>query len=156
MANETYLSESILIPGRKVRAGWRDIMYPYEGQINDKQMVRLLAFIKGLRDARDYPPLLNDRDRLKSDLDALSRRIDEQRNQLRTGITEMQRLLDDPTALKPLPALNLADVDRPTPLGPVSEPHDDHSNGAAREQQDLAPAQDAEGTAVVLYVREAE
>jgi cytochrome c oxidase subunit 2 len=65
LADETYLSESILVPGRKVRAGWRNIMYPYEGQINDKQMVRLLAFIKGLRDERDYPPLLNDRDRTR-------------------------------------------------------------------------------------------
>ena len=33
-----------------------------------------------------------------------TRRLDEQRNQLRSGITEMQRLLDDPTALKPLAA----------------------------------------------------
>ena len=73
--------------------------------------------------------LLSDRDRLKGDLDALSRRIDEQRNQLRTGITEMQRLLDDPGALKPLPALALADVERPMPLAPVPEPVDEQTNG---------------------------
>ena len=41
----------------------------------------------------------------------------------------MQRLLDDPGALKPLPALALADVERPTPLAPVPEPVDEQTNG---------------------------
>ena len=57
--------------------------------------------------------LLANRDKLKADLDVLTRRIDDQRNQLRSGINEMQRLLDDPSALKPLPPLSLADVERP-------------------------------------------
>jgi DivIVA domain-containing protein len=60
--------------------------------------------------------LLSNRDKLKADLDALTRRIDEQRGQLRNGIDEMQRLLDDPNALKPLPPVTLAEVDRPVPL----------------------------------------
>lgn len=65
---------------------------------------------------QEVETLLSNRDKLKSDLDALTRRLDEQRTQLRSGITEMQRLLDDPSALKPLPPVKLADVDRPAPL----------------------------------------
>jgi DivIVA domain-containing protein len=85
--------------------------------------------------------LLANRDRLKSDLDALTRRIDDQRNQLRSGINEMQRLLDDPSALKPLPALSLADVDLPTPLPPVAEPADERNangNGQHADQGELS------------------
>jgi vacuolar-type H+-ATPase subunit H len=84
--------------------------------------------------------LLANRDRLKSDLDALTRRIDDQRNQLRSGINEMQRLLDDPSALKPLPPLSLADVDLPTPLPPVAEPADERNgngNGQHADQGEL-------------------
>lgn len=61
--------------------------------------------------------LLANRDQLKSDLDLLRRRLDEQREQLRTGINEMQRLLDDPQALKPLPPVHLAEIERPAPYG---------------------------------------
>jgi DivIVA domain-containing protein len=82
--------------------------------------------------------LISNRDKLKSDLDLLTRRIDEQRNQLRSGITEMQRLLDDPSALKPLPPVALADIERPAPLEPPEAPADrdgdadrDGSNGRA-------------------------
>jgi DivIVA domain-containing protein len=84
--------------------------------------------------------LLANRDKLKSDLDALTRRIDEQRGQLRTGIQEMQRLLDDPSALKPLPPLSLAEVDRPIPLAPVPEPADDlATNGNGHHGEADAP-----------------
>ncbi|HEX6568895.1 MAG TPA: DivIVA domain-containing protein [Acidimicrobiales bacterium] len=68
---------------------------------------------------QEVETLLANRDALKGDLDVLTRRIDEQRNQLRSGITEMQRLLDDPTALKPLPPVTLAEVERPAPLEPA-------------------------------------
>ena len=71
--------------------------------------------------------LIANRDKLKGDLDALTRRIDEQRGQIRSGITEMQRLLDDPTALKPLPPVTLADVERPAPLEPADGPVDTDS-----------------------------
>jgi DivIVA domain-containing protein len=60
--------------------------------------------------------LISDRDKLKGDLDLLTGRIDEQRDQLRSGITEMQRLLDDPEALKPLPPVTLAEVESARPL----------------------------------------
>jgi cytochrome c oxidase subunit 2 len=56
VADESYLRESILVPARKVRAGWRPIMPPYEGQVSEEDMVRLIAFLKGLRRPGDYPP----------------------------------------------------------------------------------------------------
>jgi DivIVA domain-containing protein len=65
---------------------------------------------------QEVETLLSNRDKLESDLDALTRRLDEQRSQLQSGITEMQRLLDDPSALKPLPPVKLAKVERPAPL----------------------------------------
>ena len=76
---------------------------------------------RGADDARasaqhEVETLLTNRDKLKSDLDALIRRIDEQRQQLRSGITELQRVLDDPAALKPVGQVTLADVERPTPI----------------------------------------
>lgn len=95
--------------------------------------------------------LLSSRDKLKADLDALTRRIDEQRGQLRSGISEMQRLLDDPGALKPLPPVTLAEVERPAPL-PVDDPvappvADADSNGhqsvAAPPAADVAALQEA-------------
>lgn len=83
---------------------------------------------------QEVETLISNRDKLKDDLDLLTRRIDEQRNQLRSGISEMQRLLDDPSALKPLPPVKLADVERPTPLPPVEAPaagaDDRDQNGA--------------------------
>lgn len=64
---------------------------------------------------QEVETLLSNREKLKGDLDALTHRIDEQRTQLRSGITEMQRLLDDPSALKPLPPVALSDVEAPEP-----------------------------------------
>ena len=86
--------------------------------------------------------LLSNRDKLKSDLEALTRRLDDQRNQLRSGINEMQRLLDDPSALKPLPPLSLAEVDMPTPLPPVSEPADERNGNGNGHHEDDAPVAD--------------
>lgn len=64
---------------------------------------------------QEVEALLSNRDELKGDLDVLTRRIDEQREQLRSGITEMQRLLDDPSSFKPLPPVSLTEVARPSP-----------------------------------------
>jgi DivIVA domain-containing protein len=60
--------------------------------------------------------LITNRDMLKADLEALTKRLSDQRANLRSGIGELQRLLDDPAALKPLGVPALADVERPAPL----------------------------------------
>ena len=81
--------------------------------------------------------LLASRDKLKVDLDALTRRIDDQRTQLQSGINEMQRLLDDPPALKPLPPVTLSDVERPLPLQ-AAEPADDRAGNGHQPADDAA------------------
>lgn len=84
---------------------------------------------------QEVETLLADRDKLKGDLELLTRRIDEQRNQLRSGITEMQRLLDDPSALKPLPPVALSEVETPAPFAapevPAPAAHDATDHEAA-------------------------
>lgn len=82
---------------------------------------------------QEVETLLADRDKLTGDLDLLRRRIDEQREQLRSGITEMQRLLDDPAALKPLPPVTLADVEGPAPLDAFDQPVEHAAEAAPGE-----------------------
>ncbi|HET6951815.1 MAG TPA: DivIVA domain-containing protein [Acidimicrobiales bacterium] len=63
--------------------------------------------------------LLANRDKLTVDIERLNKRLGEQRSHIQSGITELQRLLDDPGKLKPAALPPLADVQQPTPLGPV-------------------------------------
>jgi DivIVA domain-containing protein len=60
--------------------------------------------------------LISNRDALKGDVETLTKRLGEQRNNIRAGVNELQRLLDDPTALKPVPTPQLADIERPAPF----------------------------------------
>jgi DivIVA domain-containing protein len=76
--------------------------------------------------------LLANRDKLKVDIERLNNRLGEQRIGIQTGITELQRLLDDSGKLKPTGLPTLADVRAPTPLGPVEEPAT--GNGAAQAE----------------------
>jgi cytochrome c oxidase subunit 2 len=62
VADEAYLRESVLYPGRKIVQGWEDIMPPYKGQISEEEIVELIAFIKALhrgetpKRVEAYPP----------------------------------------------------------------------------------------------------
>ena len=47
-ANEAYLRNSILQPGRAVVSGYQPIMPSFQGQIDEGQMIRLLAYLKSL------------------------------------------------------------------------------------------------------------
>jgi cytochrome c oxidase subunit 2 len=49
IADETYLRESVLFPANKVRAGYRPIMPTYKEQVNEQELVQVIAFLKGLR-----------------------------------------------------------------------------------------------------------
>lgn len=60
-ADEAYIRESVLYPSRKVRAGWRDIMPPFEGQVSEDEMIRLIAYLKSLK-VGDTPPLVQHSD----------------------------------------------------------------------------------------------
>jgi len=60
--------------------------------------------------------LISNRDALKADVETLTKRLGEQRNNIWAGVNELQRLLDDPTALKPVSTPQLADIERPSPI----------------------------------------
>ena len=52
-ADETYIRESILEPGKKVVMGYRPIMPVFKDQITEEQLVRLIEYIKSLRNEPD-------------------------------------------------------------------------------------------------------
>jgi DivIVA domain-containing protein len=83
--------------------------------------------------------LITSRDVLKIDVETLSRRLGEQRNNIQAGVNELQRLLDDPTALKPVPIPQLADVERPIPMDAPAPAPDTPANGDA-ESEGVSPA----------------
>jgi DivIVA domain-containing protein len=85
--------------------------------------------------------LITNRDALKADVETLTKRLGEQRNNIRAGVNELQRLLDDPTALKPVSTPTLADVERPIPMDP---PAATPANGDA-EPNGAAPAAEGNG-----------
>ncbi|MGB4256552.1 MAG: cytochrome c oxidase subunit II [Phycisphaerae bacterium] len=47
-ADENYLRESILRPGNKIVFGYESLMPPYEGQLSEEEVLRLIAYIKTL------------------------------------------------------------------------------------------------------------
>jgi cell division septum initiation protein DivIVA len=81
--------------------------------------------------------LLVSRDKLKSDVEVLSKRLSDQRSNIRSGIGELQRLLDDPNVLRPVAMPPLAEVDRPIPVAPVA---DASTNGDHDPAADPLPA----------------
>ncbi len=48
LADDSYLRESILLPAAKVVRGWQPIMPTYQGQVNEEQLIDLVAYIKSL------------------------------------------------------------------------------------------------------------
>lgn len=48
VADDGYLRESILFPSEKIVAGYPAIMPTFKGQINEEQLLQLIAFIKSL------------------------------------------------------------------------------------------------------------
>ena len=49
MADDGYIRESILKPEAKIVDGWEPIMPTYKGQLNEEEIIQLIAFIKSLR-----------------------------------------------------------------------------------------------------------
>jgi cytochrome c oxidase subunit II len=48
IADENYVRESILVPGAKIVSGFRNIMPPFQGQVDEEQLNELIAYIKSL------------------------------------------------------------------------------------------------------------
>jgi cytochrome c oxidase subunit II len=49
IADDGYLRESILFPRAKVVQGWDPIMPTFKGQVDEEELIQLIAFIKSLR-----------------------------------------------------------------------------------------------------------
>jgi cytochrome c oxidase subunit 2 len=58
VADEAYIRESILKPRAKVVAGWEPIMPSYQGQVEEEDLIKLIAYIKSLR--RGETPVRNE------------------------------------------------------------------------------------------------
>jgi cytochrome c oxidase subunit 2 len=57
VADENYIRESILNPAAKVAAGFQPIMPTFQGQVNEQQLMQLLAYIKTLTPEKAIPPV---------------------------------------------------------------------------------------------------
>jgi cytochrome c oxidase subunit 2 len=55
-ADENYLRESILNPSAKVVEGYQPIMPTFAGQLDDEQLLRLIAYIKSIGNRPGSPP----------------------------------------------------------------------------------------------------
>ncbi len=49
VADEGYIRESILNPQARIVAGYQPLMPTYQGQVNEEQLLQLIAYIKSLR-----------------------------------------------------------------------------------------------------------
>jgi cytochrome c oxidase subunit 2 len=62
VADDDYIRESIYEPGAKIVAGWENIMPTFKGQVNEDEVIQLIAFFKALRRGQtprrveEYPP----------------------------------------------------------------------------------------------------
>jgi cytochrome c oxidase subunit 2 len=51
IVDENYIRESILNPQAKITAGFQPLMPPFQGRINEEQVMELIAYIKSLGQA---------------------------------------------------------------------------------------------------------
>jgi cytochrome c oxidase subunit 2 len=56
LADENYIRESILNPQAKVAAGFQPIMPTFQGQVNEEDLLKLLAYIKSLTAEKPATP----------------------------------------------------------------------------------------------------
>lgn len=54
-ADERYLRDSILLPGKEIAAGYENIMPSYTGQIGEEEIMQLIAYLKSRTEAREKP-----------------------------------------------------------------------------------------------------
>jgi len=55
-ADELYIRESILNPQAKIVSGFGPIMPAFQGQVNEEQLLQLVAYVKSLSTARPGTP----------------------------------------------------------------------------------------------------
>src|SRR5437868_6807182 len=49
-ADERYLRDSILLPGKEIAAGYENIMPSYAGQLSEEEIMQLIAYLKSIGD----------------------------------------------------------------------------------------------------------
>ena len=49
-ADEQYLRDSILLPGKQIAAGYDNIMPSYAGQLSEEEIMQLIAYLKSIGD----------------------------------------------------------------------------------------------------------
>ncbi len=54
--DDTYIRESILFPQRKIVAGYEGIMPTYQGQVDETQLLQLIAYIRSLGGSQERQP----------------------------------------------------------------------------------------------------
>jgi DivIVA domain-containing protein len=112
---------------------------------------RAAAETEAMRDAQaEVDHLLEAREALLHDIDMLERHVDEQRGLVKGSVDELQRLLDDPTALNVTPAPSITDVSRRPGPPPADGPRPElpPRDSAPREREPLpmpVPAADPSG-----------
>lgn len=60
VVDENYIRESVVDPQAKIVAGYRPIMPTFKGQIDEEQMIALIAYIRSLDGSRQQLPILSD------------------------------------------------------------------------------------------------
>jgi cytochrome c oxidase subunit 2 len=55
-ADESYLRESILNPQAKITAGFQPVMPPFQGRLNEEELIHLIAYLKSLGGPHLVPP----------------------------------------------------------------------------------------------------
>jgi cytochrome c oxidase subunit 2 len=58
-ADENYIRESILNPGAKIVAGFKNIMPSFQGVVNEEQLLSLVAYVKSLQGSQQVAPVSN-------------------------------------------------------------------------------------------------
>lgn len=59
VADENYVRESILNPGAKIVAGFKNIMPSFQGVVNEEQLLSLIAYVKSLQGPQQKEPVSN-------------------------------------------------------------------------------------------------
>lgn len=55
-ADEQYIHDSILQPGKQIAAGYQNIMPTFQGQLSEEEVMELIAYIKSLSDPKGTTP----------------------------------------------------------------------------------------------------
>ena len=58
-ADENYVRESVLNPGAKIVAGFKNIMPSFQGVVNEEQLLSLIAYVKSLQGSQQGEPVSN-------------------------------------------------------------------------------------------------